>query len=390
MCALFDDLHEVAQVLSEHIREQTGIDDVQAGQPRDVAATTEPGARLTLLYSTPQPGHRNDPPERAAGGGLRPPPLSLSCFYLVTTSGTDADDPVGAHHALGQVMGLFHDVPTLRLPLSANPGAPPGVFTELGSGDLSVTLVPMALDQIDHVWTSLSEQLQPWALVEVAPVQLVSQLPNTPAPPLVRPGGLVLAEPVGLRPTVLGVSPLPARPGGRLRLEVAADRQIDEIRVDELRLQPGDAALTVGHSATGAVTLVIDLRKGGLNALTAGDHTLTVLAGGLASRTTTVRLLDGAAVLDAPAEPAHDPGTDLELTGAGLGPVLGVVAWPAGGIGAPTDVRALPFQLGGPDKLTVRSAGGLVDLPPAITSWRLAAELPGQTFTPYITLELAR
>ena len=190
MCALFNDLHNVAQVLSEHIREETGIQDVQAGQPRDVAATTEPAARITLLYSTPQPGHRNDPREPASGGGMQPPPLSLSCFYLVTTSGTDSEDPIGAHHALGRVMGLYHDVPTLNLPLSANPGSPPGVFTDLGSGELSVTQVPIMLDQIDHIWTPLTEQLQPWVLFEVAPVQLVSHLPDTAALPVVRPPGM--------------------------------------------------------------------------------------------------------------------------------------------------------------------------------------------------------
>jgi len=162
--ALFENLHDVAQVLTEHIREETGILDVQAGTPRDVTATTEPAVRLTLLYSTTQPGHRNDPHEPAPGGGERPPPLSLSCYYLVTTSGADSDDPIGAHSALGQVMRLYHDVPVLALPLSANPGSPPGVFTDLGEGQVMVTQVPMTIEQIDHIWTPVSEQLQPWAL----------------------------------------------------------------------------------------------------------------------------------------------------------------------------------------------------------------------------------
>jgi hypothetical protein len=390
VCALFDDFHDVAQVLTEHIREETGIQDVQAGQPRDVAATTDPAARLTLLYSTPQPGHRNDPGERTAGGGLGPPPLSLSCFYLITTSGTDSDDPIGAHHALGRVMGLFHDGPTLHLPLSANPGSPPGVFTDLGSGDLTVAQVPMTLEQIDHIWTPLTEQLQPWALFEVAPVQLVSQLPETPAAPVVRPGGVVLEEPVGLRPSVLGISPQPARPGGRLRLDVAAAQEVDAVFVDELRIDPGDAALTVGTSASGTTTVLLDLSQSGLSVLLPGTHTVTVSAGGLASRTRSVQLLQGLAVLDAPAEPAHDPATDLALTGSGLGPVGEVVAWPARGIGAPTDVRSLPFVSGGAGQLTVRSTGGLADLPAVIGSWRLAAGLPGPAFTPYVELELAR
>lgn len=390
MCALFNDLHDVAQVLTEHIREETGIQDVQAGQPRDVGATTEPAARITLLYSTPQPGHRNDPLEPASGQGMRPPPLSLSCFYLVTSSGADSDDPVGAHHVLGQVMGLYHDVPTLRLPLSANPGSPPGVFTDLGSGELSVIQVPVALDQIDHIWTSQTEQLQPWVLLEVAPVQLVSHLPDTAATPVVRPGGIMLEETVGLRPSVLGTSPQPVRPSGRLRLEVTGAPEVDGVWVDELRITPGDAALTVATSASGTTTVLLDLSKSGLSVLTAGTHTLTVSAGGLASRTTTVQLLTGLVLLDAPAEATHDPSTDLVLTGTGLGAVQEVVAWPARGIGAPTDVRSLPFVSGGAGQITVSSAGGLANLPAAITSWRLAAQLPGPDYTPYVALELAQ
>ena len=390
MCASFNDLHDVAQVLSEHIREETGIQDVQAGQPRDVAATTEPAARITLLYSTPQPGHRNDPLEPAPGGGMQPPPLSLSCFYLVTTSGTDSDDPIGAHHALGRVMGLYHDVPALNLPLSANPGSPPGVFTDLGSGELSVTQVPMMLDQIDHIWMPLTDKLQPWVLFEVAPVQLVSHLPDTAALPVVRPGGIVLAEPIGLRPAVLDTSPQPARPSGRLRLEVAAAQEVDGVWVDELRIAPGDAALTVAASASGTTTVLLDLSKSGLGVLTAGIHSLTVSAGGLASRTTAVQLLEGLAVLDAPAEATHDPSADLVLTGSGLGTVQEVVAWPARGIGAPADVRSLPFVSGGAGEVTVRSTGGLADLPAVISSWRLAAQLPGPGYTPYVALEVAR
>jgi hypothetical protein len=124
--------------------------------------------------------------------------------------------------------------------------------------------------------------------------------------------------------------------------------------------------------------------------LAAGTHTITVSAGGLASRTTTIRLLDDLAVLDAPAEPTHDPATDLVLTGRGLGPVGEVVAWPARGIGAPTDVRSLAFAPGGGGQITIHSVGGLADLPAAISSWRLAAGLPGPSFTPYVALELRR
>ena len=95
-------------------------------------------------------------------------------------------------------------------------------------------------------------------------------------------------------------------------------------------------------------------------------------------------------MLDAPAEATHNPSADLVLTGSGLGAVQEVVAWPAGGIGAPTDVRSLPFVAAGAGQITVSSAAGLADLPAAITLWRLAAQLPGPGFTPYVALEVAR
>ena len=54
---MFTDLHDVAQVLTEHIREAVGVLDVQPGPPRDAASTADAGARITLLYLTPQPAH---------------------------------------------------------------------------------------------------------------------------------------------------------------------------------------------------------------------------------------------------------------------------------------------------------------------------------------------
>ena len=138
---------------------------------------------------------------------------------MITTSGADNDDPIAAHNALGQIMTLYQDEPVLRLPLSDNPGVPAGAFSELGEGELSVLQVPMVLDQIDKIWTSLDVQLQPWALFEVAPVQLVSQRPDVAPAPLVRPGGLGLEVRAGTRPLVLRVAPEAVRAGGRVRID---------------------------------------------------------------------------------------------------------------------------------------------------------------------------
>jgi hypothetical protein len=172
--ALFEDLHDVAQVIVEHIRQATGIADVQVGAPREATATTEPAVRITLLYTNPQTAHRNEPSEPLPGRSRRPAPLTLSCLYLVTTSGTDGDDPVGAHRALGQVMRLYHDVPVLRLPLATHAASASGASTGLGEGEVTVTQVPVTLDQVHHIWTPLRQSSQPWVLYEVGPVHLVA------------------------------------------------------------------------------------------------------------------------------------------------------------------------------------------------------------------------
>ncbi|MFB4317338.1 Pvc16 family protein [Actinomadura sp. 21ATH] len=389
MGALFDNLHDVAQVLAEHIREKTGVQDVQPGAPRDVTATTEPAARITLLYTTPQPGHRNDPAE-PAGGGLRPPPLSLSCFYLVTTSGADAEDPVAAYHALGQIMTLYHDVPVLRLPLSEGPGSPPGVFTDLGEGELSVCQTQITLDQVDKVWTPMSGRLQPWALFEVAPVQLVSRAADTVPRPPVRPGGIVLGARAGQRPVLVQVTPRPGRPRGRVRLDVASASRLGEVWVGGTHIVAGDPALTLGPAGAATAAAVLDLGVGGPADLGPGTHRLTVAAAGLAGRTGSLLLADGTAGLDAPAEPVHDPATALPLTGGGLGWIQEVLAWPDRGVAAPSELRTLAFDPGDDANLTVRVAGGLDLLHGPISTWRLAGRLADRTYTPYIVLELRR
>lgn len=76
MGAVFTDLHDVAQLLVEHIRENVGIADVQVGPPRDVSASVAAAARVTLLYTTPQPAHRNDPIEAQVDSSRRFPPLA--------------------------------------------------------------------------------------------------------------------------------------------------------------------------------------------------------------------------------------------------------------------------------------------------------------------------
>jgi hypothetical protein len=381
VAAIFNDLHDVAQVLTEHIREEVGIVDVQPGPPRDVGASTEAGARITLLYTTPQAAHRNDPVERQPDGSRRFPPLALSCFYLITTSGIDADDPIAAHHALGRIMTLYHDTPELELPLS---NVDPGAFTALGEGILGIVQVPMVLDQIDKIWTSLDVQLQPWALFEVSPVQLVSQLEDIGPPPLVRPGGLASEVRAAARPRILRVTPEAVRQGGRVRIDAHLDAPPDAVAVQGIEVPVGDASLVV---APGGSPLLLALDDGGLEALASGTHPLIIRTAGLISRRGVLRVAAAEApAVDAPEAP-HDPATDLVLTGANLADAQEAVLWPDVGVAAPTDVHTAAVSAVSAGSVTVASAG-LANVPPARGPWRLTVRVGDQVYTPYILVEL--
>ena len=385
MAALFNDLHDVAQVLTEHIREEVGIVDVQPGVPRDVSSSTAASARITLLYTTPQEAHRNDPPERQPDGTHRFPPLALSCFYLVTTAGADADDPIAAHHALGRIMTLYHDNPALQLPLSDNPDVDPGAFTELGEGVMAVVQVPMVLDQIDKIWTSLDVQLQPWALFEVSPVQLVSQLDDTDPAPVVRPGGIGLDVRAGTRPLILRVTPELVRQGGRVRIDALQLGTPESVAVAGVDVPVADGSLVVGP---GGSPLLLTLDDGGLEALAPGAQPLTVRASGLVSRRGTLRIAAAAApVVDAPAELLHNPATNLVLTGANLADAQEAVLWPDVGVTAPSDVHTLPVSAAAAGTVTVPSAG-LAAVPAARGPWRLTIRIGAQVYTPYVIVEL--
>jgi hypothetical protein len=386
VAAIFNDLHDVAQVLSEHIREEVGIADVQPGVPRDVGSTTEAAARITLLYMTPQPAHRNDPPEPQPDGSRRPPPLALSCFYLVTTSGSDADDPIAAHHALGRIVTLYNDSPALHLPLSDNPGVDPDAFSELGEGVMAVVQVPMLLDQIDKIWTSLDVQLQPWALFEVSPVQLVSQLEDTGPAPVVRPGGIELDVRAGMRPLIARVTPAAVRQGGRVRIDAVQAATPEAVSVDGVVVPTGDASLVVAPAGS---PLLLTLDDGGLEALAPGTHPLTLRAAGLISRRDVLRVApEDAPTIDAPAVLTHDPSDDLVLTGANLADAQRAVLWPDVGVTAPTDVHDLPLSAASAGSVTVPSAGGLATVPAARGPWRLTIRVGEQVYTPYVLVEL--
>ncbi|WP_178379830.1 Pvc16 family protein [Cryptosporangium aurantiacum] len=387
MCAAFASLYDVAQVLAEHIKDETGVVDVQPGPPRKAEANTEPGVRITLLYATRQPQHVNDLPEIRPDGTRRPPPLSLSCAYLVTASGADDGDPVAAHHVLGRVMTLYHDVPMLKLPLTTGSGA----FTQLGDGPLAVVQRAVTLEQVEKVWSSQELALQPWALFDVAPVQLVSQLGDEEPALVVRPGGLALEIRAGTRPVLVRLVPDIVRQGGRVRIEADPAVRPDRLTIGGVAAELPESGVTAARPEGGVTAepsenlpFLLDLDAGGLETLGPGTYPLTLTGRGMASRPGSLRIASPEAPsVDAPAGP-HDSSTDVVLTGANLDGAEEAVFWPDGGVAAPSEVRTVPVTAVAAGTVTVRAAG----LPERSGPWRLALRVGIQTYTPYVVLDL--
>lgn len=167
--AEFVGLHDVAQVLAEHISDQTDIVDVQVGMPRGLNATTEPAVRITLLNATALPSLHNEPPEPRSD--TRPSPLLLSCLYLISTSGAEQGDPGAAHTALGHVLHVIHQTPVLLLPWPVR-GTPPSALPTGGKGQLRLTPVTFPIEQLTQVWRALQQPLQPGAVLEAGPIRL--------------------------------------------------------------------------------------------------------------------------------------------------------------------------------------------------------------------------
>ena len=182
--AVFNTLHDVGQDLVDLLVDRTGIADTLVGPPLDPPNGPVEAIRVTLLWVTPQPMHRNDLPMAADDGTREQPLASLTAFYMISTYGTAADtDPVQAHNLLGRVLQSFHSVPVLELP---NPVA------QLGEGRLAVVHQSTTAELMEKVFTPLQMVHRPWAIFEVAPIQLLHQDPALPPEPVVHPGGLRL------------------------------------------------------------------------------------------------------------------------------------------------------------------------------------------------------
>jgi hypothetical protein len=366
--ALFNNLHDVGTALSEILRGRINPAlDVLPGPPLQNPTGAAEAIRVTLLWVTPQPTHRNDPWEPRPDGQLTPPPLSLSGFYLATAYGTTpAQDPQQAYNLLGEVLRVFDAEPRIRLP---DPAA------AVGEGAIGITLVPTAADLMEKIYTPLQMPHRPWALFEVGPIQLVSRLQLGPEPALVHPGGIRLGElAVGVVPEIESILPSPAGAGGRIRIDARYAGAAQAVRIGAAEIP----AATFLAEQSGPIILTLP------PAVDAGEYDVSLRVAGTWSRPVTLAIRDAAvASADAPAQFTHSVGADLAIEGRALAATTAVFAWPNAGVTSPADVTTLAPGAVAATQVTVPAAA-LAGL--AGRDMRLALRVSPQRFTPFIRL----
>ena len=380
--AHFTNLHHVGEVLVQLITENLdtpGSTTVQVGAPIEVATGPSEEVRITLLWVTPQPSHRNDPYESGSTGARVPPPITLSAFFLVTTYGTSSDDPVRAHEILGNVLQAFHTIPSTTLPLTSLP--------TVGEGRLTFTLVPTTAELTEHVYTPLQVKHRPWALYEVSPIQLPMRVPDAPPAAAVRPGGIHLGGPSAQsRPVLTSISPDRQGEGGIVRLDVdLKGRSLSQVSVDaqlvavaELTVIDPDRTYLLELPPIATAGRVVDLR------LRVGD-TISDPPVQFSEPRSLATLATDAPTLDAPV-PSGITAT-LVLSGRALSDTVELLIWPDGAVADPSDVRSLiPNSVTSTTVEITAAQWASIGIQPG--RYRVAVRLSAGPIAPFIVLEL--
>lgn len=382
--ALFEYLHHVGEILVDTV---TGVlaavneDDnvrIAVGPPLKSAVGPGEEVRVTLLWVTPAPTHRNDGWERSDDGSRVPPPLTLTVTYLISTYGsTNDEDPIVAHNLLGRVLQAFHTEPQIMLP------RPP---SDRGQGRLDVQLVPTTAELLEKVYSTLQLEHRAWAIFEVGPVQLAALQPARPPAPVVRPGGIRFASVATTPPPeLIMLSPRSPGVGGRIRVDL------------ELHGRTLHGLSLGGHYVERAnlIELVAD-RSYVLNVpvdFDVGAHPLRARAGDTEldppeawSEPRSLQVLDDTvSTIDAMLTAVNNLGDDLVLAGRVLQTPREVLFWPAGGAPAESgDIESTEPSNFGPSSITVPSTelGGL-----SPGRWWVSVQLEPHVYTPAIIIE---
>jgi hypothetical protein len=385
--ARFTNLHDAGRALAAHLKGQIQpvLADVLAAPPIENAAVQGEALRVSFLWATPQPTHRNDGWVVGEDGQNRPPPVSLSLYFVVTAYGTSAaGEPVQALNRLGQAIQALETDPVIEMPIPAAPGIDPVA----GTGRMNAVLVPVAADLMEKIFTPLQMRHRPWALVELGPVQLERLIAPLPAPDIVAPGGVRLVGPAPIvRPAITAVHPAPLGVGRRVRIETVQAADATELRIGAEMFTFADVPAAPGEIARPDALGLVFATYPAAGAAGALDVVLTGPSGSSERHPVTMTAA-AIAALDALLQPLA-VGADLVLTGAGLAAVDRVFLWPARGILSPAEVIELAPTAAAAGQVTVARAGlDAAGLRPM--DYLAAVRIGANRFSPAVLVEVAR
>jgi hypothetical protein len=382
--ALFTNLHHVGEVMVQ-ILEDNIVDPptIQVGPPLEDGATQTEEIRITLLWVTPQPGHRGDKVELNATGQRVQPPMTLSVFYLITTHGSTAttQDPERAHELLGDVIRTFHSFPVVNL--ENLPDLP-------GDGRLTFIQPPMTAEMMEHIYTPLGFKHRSWVLFEVSPVQLAHLTgPSLPGA-MVRPDGIRLQGPDPFsEPEILRLVPQQQAEEGIVRLDVDfKGRPFAGVYIAGVFIPfPSTGIAEVHPGATYLVSLPEAATAGKVVDVRVQTGTLPSNPPKKFSNTQQIGVLSGQfPSLDAPGVKALN--AVLVLNGRGLTGATDVFIWPDGPLADQDQVKEFPVNgaLSGALVVTTQAAP---NTQLTLGTYRAAVRFNTGSFTPYVLLELA-
>jgi hypothetical protein len=376
---VYTGLHEMARSVTAFLRNHGGTlaTATSYGPPLDSPVSATEAVRVTLLWVTPQPTHRNDAPHRNLAGAIQPPPLTLSAFLLITTYGGGDADPAAAYELLGAILRIFHETPVLTLPVDG-----------VGEGTITLAQVPTAADLMEKVFSPLQLRHRPFAIFEASPVQIRPEIPDTISAPPVKPGGIGLEVTVRPSPSIVRVTPERQVPGGAVRV----DLELGSSALGVVTIS-GEPITSVPIAGSSAVRVVVP-------ATAAGDVApISARTSPLPGRWTerhVIGLLPAAtSTLDAPlAATASISAPSFTLEGRGLDAASLAMVWPDRGAPGDGDVRELALSSVTPTSCAILGTELAAKLSATPTRrsligvpLRLVVRLASGSFTPYVLVE---
>jgi hypothetical protein len=145
-------------VISDVSRSLQGLLDGQLTAPESIEVSTTSPQRVTLntdrllnlyLYQVVEDPHaKNRPPIPVGPDRLRPPPLALNLYYLMTPYAKDEQDNKDEHLILGEAMRILYEHSTLTDPYLE------GGLKGRGE-EVRLVLCPTNLEELTRIWNSL-------------------------------------------------------------------------------------------------------------------------------------------------------------------------------------------------------------------------------------------